>query len=198
MAKNVFFSFHYEDVISFRANVVRNHDTVKGRQAGYFDKSIWEDAKKTSPLALKRLINNNLDGTSVTCVLIGSQTYARTWVIYEIFRSIYKGNKIIGVYINRIKGKDGLIKSNGPNPFDFTGVYFNEDGSSYAFITRSSHTSQWKFWEEIDSCRFFRNQYFTSQYAYSNRGKCISLSSFLMTYDWISDNGYTNFKNWIL
>lgn len=198
MAKNVFFSFHYEDVISFRANVVRNHDTVKGKQAGYFDKSIWEDAKKTSTLALKRLINNNLDGTSVTCVLIGSQTYARTWVIYEIFRSIYKGNKIIGVYINRIKGKDGLIKSNGPNPFDFTGVYFNEDGSSYAFITRSSHTSQWKFWEEIDSCSFFRNQYFTSQYAYSNRGKCISLSSFLMTYDWISDNGYTNFKNWIL
>lgn len=198
MAKNVFFSFHYEDVIGFRANVVRNHDTVKGRQAGYFDKSIWEDAKKTSPLALKRLINSNLDGTSVTCVLIGSETYARKWVIYEIFRSIYKRNKIIGVHINRVKGKDGLIKNNGENPFDYTGVYFSEDGSSYAFITRNSLSSQWQYWEEIDNCRFFKNQYFSSQYAYSNRGKCISLSAFISTYDWISDNGYINFKNWIL
>lgn len=25
MAKRVFFSFHYQDVIDFRANVVRNH-----------------------------------------------------------------------------------------------------------------------------------------------------------------------------
>lgn len=197
MAKKVFFSFHYQDVIDFRANVVRNHDTVKGNQAGYFDKSIWEDAKKTSSLALKRLINSSLVGTSVTAVLIGSETYARKWVIYEIFRSIYKGNKIIGIHINRIKGKDGLTKSNGSNPFDYLGVYFNEDGSSFAFITRPTLKSDWLYWEEIDSCRFFKNQYFTSQYASTNRGKCISLSAFITTYDWINDNGYENFKNWI-
>ena len=43
MAKNVFFSFHYQDVIDFRANVVRNHWVVSEKQsaAGYFDKSIW-------------------------------------------------------------------------------------------------------------------------------------------------------------
>ena len=60
MAKRVFFSFHYQDVIDFRANVVRNHKLTKDDNAGYFDASIWEDAKKTSDLALKRLINSEL------------------------------------------------------------------------------------------------------------------------------------------
>ena len=58
MAKRVYFAFHYQDVIDFRANVVRKHNFLGGVQvAGYYDHSIWEDAKKTSPLALKRLIN---------------------------------------------------------------------------------------------------------------------------------------------
>lgn len=92
MAKKVFFSFHYQDVIDFRANVVRQHWVTKTNQeeAGFIDKSIWEDAQKTSSLALKRLINSELTGTSNTCVLVGTNTYQRPWVRYEIFRSIYK------------------------------------------------------------------------------------------------------------
>lgn len=44
MAKRVFFSFHYQDVIDFRANVVRNHWMTKPdrEEAGYFDASIWK------------------------------------------------------------------------------------------------------------------------------------------------------------
>lgn len=47
MAQRVFFSFHYQDFIDFRANVVRNHwVTEKGREAaGFFDASIWETAR---------------------------------------------------------------------------------------------------------------------------------------------------------
>jgi hypothetical protein len=53
MAKRVYFAFHYKDVSDFRANVVRNHNFVGGvRTAGYYDHSIWEEAQKTSPLAL--------------------------------------------------------------------------------------------------------------------------------------------------
>jgi len=75
MAKRVYFAFHYQDVCDFRANVVRNHNFVGGVEgAGYYDHSIWEEAKKTSPLALKRLINGELEGTSVTVVLVGSHT----------------------------------------------------------------------------------------------------------------------------
>ena len=38
MAKRVFFSFHYKDVIDFRANVVRKHWVLKDdrEEAGYF------------------------------------------------------------------------------------------------------------------------------------------------------------------
>lgn len=200
MAKKVFFSFHYQDIIDFRANVVRNHWVVSEKQsaAGYFDKSIWEESKKTSSLALKKLINSAVDGTSVTCVLIGTQTYSRPWVRYEIFRSIYQRNKILGVHINSIKGKDGLIKYLGPDPFYYTGVYFSKDGLKYAFIYRESINDSWKFWGEIESRTFHVNDYFDKQYAKVNSEECIALSNFFPTYDWVKDYGYQNFKSWII
>ena len=107
MAKRVFFSFHYQDVIDFRANVVRNHWLTKPdrEEAGFFDASIWENAKKTSTIALKHLINGELKNTTVTTVLIGSETYRRRWVQYEIIKSMEKGNQILGVHVNGIKGK---------------------------------------------------------------------------------------------
>jgi hypothetical protein len=41
VARQVFFSFHYEDVKTFRANVVRNHDVTKeSGEAGFFDASL--------------------------------------------------------------------------------------------------------------------------------------------------------------
>ena len=193
MDRKVFFSFHYQDVIDFRANVVRNHSTTKDKNAGYFDESIWEDAKKTSSLALKKLINSELVGTSITCVLIGTETYLRPWVRYEIFRSIYKGNNILGVHINQIKGKDGKTKSSGLNPFDYLGVHFNDDGSKFSFVTRDNSLSSWKTWKEIDSSEFHNNNYFSKEYA----GRTMKLSEFFMVYDWINDNGYDNFSNWL-
>ena len=72
MARRVYFAFHYRDVIDFRANVVRNHWLTKpGRDsAGFFDVSLWEEAKKKGKVALKRLINTGLEGTSTTCILL--------------------------------------------------------------------------------------------------------------------------------
>ena len=130
MANRVFFSFHYQDVIDFRANVVRNHWLTKPdrQEAGYFDASIWENARRFGDTALKRLINDGLDGTSNTCVLIGSQTYLRPWVRYEILKSFRRGNHIFGVHINGIKSKDGTIKSHGLNALEYVGVTYSADG----------------------------------------------------------------------
>ena len=58
MAKRVYFAFHYQDVCDFRAaNVVRNHWMTKPHReaAGFFDASLWEDAKKHGDIAIKRL-----------------------------------------------------------------------------------------------------------------------------------------------
>ncbi len=103
MPRKVFFSFHYDDVT--RANVVRNSDVITRQyQTGvrFFDKSLWEEAKKQGPLAIKRMINGALEGSSVTCVLIGQQTWQRPWVRYEILKSMARGNGIFGVEIHDV------------------------------------------------------------------------------------------------
>src|SRR5665213_1899503 len=132
MAKRVFFSFHYQDVIDFRANVVRKHWLTKAdREAsGFFDASLWESAKRTNPSAVKRLVNSGLEGTSVTCLLIGSETYLRPWVRYEIMKSFRRGNAILGVQINSITGKDQQTKPSGPNPLAYLGVSFSATGQT--------------------------------------------------------------------
>ena len=98
MARRVFFSFHYDDVI--RVNVVRNSDQIVRRYeraARFYDKSLWERAKKEGRLAIKRMINKGLQGSSVTCVLVGQHTWQRPWVRYEILKSFARGNGILGV-----------------------------------------------------------------------------------------------------
>lgn len=112
MARKVFFSFHYDDVT--RANVVRNSDVVTRKYekaARFYDKSLWEEAKKQGAQAIKRMINGGLDGSSVTCVLIGQETWCRPWVRYEILKSMARGNGILGVQIHDVgfDPKGGLL-----------------------------------------------------------------------------------------
>lgn len=119
MARRAFFSFHYERDI-WRANVVRNSwVTQPDREtAGYWDASLWEEAKKQGDIALKRMINRGLENTSVTVVLIGAETASRPWVLYEIDKSLERGNGLVGVYINGIKDRFGNGDSAGSNPFN--------------------------------------------------------------------------------
>ncbi len=130
MARRCFFSFHYQDVIDFRANVVRNHNITKDDNGGFFDASIWETAKKQGDVALKRLINSGLGNTSATVVLIGSNTFSRRWVQYEIMKSIERGNIVIGIHINGIRDRHGTVRPQGPNPFDYLGLHISADGNT--------------------------------------------------------------------
>ena len=120
VVKRIFFSFHYQDVIDFRANVVRNHWVTRTRgEAGFFDASIWGTAKVRGDAAVRRLIDAALLGTSVTCVLVGSYTYSRQWVRYEIMKSVLQKHAILAVHINSIAGKDGRTQPRGPNPLEY-------------------------------------------------------------------------------
>ena len=116
MARRVFFSFHYENDV-WRASIVRNSHVVEGTAAaGFQDASLWEEAKKKGDEALKRLIKAGLESTTVTAVLIGAETASRKWVDYEIQQSIERGNGMLGVYIDEIKGKDGKTSARGTVP----------------------------------------------------------------------------------
>ena len=101
--RHVFFSFDWDDV--WRVNQVRNSWVAKGNYtaAGFVDSAEIETLKRDTDLAIKRWIGKQMNGTSVTCVLIGSQTANSRWVKYEIEKSIEKGNGLLGVYIHNVK-----------------------------------------------------------------------------------------------
>ncbi|KVR99615.1 MULTISPECIES: TIR domain-containing protein [Burkholderia] len=188
MAKRCFFSFHYQDVIDFRANVVRNHNVTKADNGGFFDASIWENARKQGDLALKRLIHGGLDNTSVTVVLIGSQTYARRWVQYEIMKSIERGNAVLGVHINNIRDRHGLIKAQGPSPFDYLGLEISADGRSGTPTMWDGR--QWVYYGDL-------GQFQINEQSQDKRGKNLQLKTWLRTYDWVADKGFDNFGKWV-
>lgn len=188
MAKRVFFSFHYEDVKTFRANVVRNHSLLKEvGTSGFFDASIWEDAKLHGDDSVKRLINSNLINTSVTCVLIGSETWRRRWVRYEILKSYDRGNKLFGIHINSIKDKNNQTFTKGLNPFDYLGFYIDSKGEVDYYQDRNG--PDWNSYNDLDSTiGNFDRKFWDKGY---------KLSSWVPVYDWIADDGYNNFANWV-
>lgn len=189
MAKRVFFSFDYQDVIDFRANVVRNHWITKPdrEDAGFFDASIWESEKRTGDVGLKRLIDEALQNTSATVVLIGSKTYARRWVRYEIMKSLMNGNHILGVHINSIKDKYGRTKPLGPNPFKYLGYQYSKN-------KKERYLCEWKERTWIQYPDYIPNTLKTHALP---RWKIYPLSSDYPVYDWVADNGYHNFAKWL-
>jgi len=192
MAHRVLLSFHYQDVIDFRANVVRNHWLTKPDReaAGFFDASIWETAKKQGDIALKRLINSGLENTSNSCVLIGTSTYARPWVRYELLKSFKRGNHLFGVHINSIKGKDGLIKTAGPNPLKYVGVTYSTDGKEATLWELIGNN--WVKYDKIDGSASYA---VTVPEQYRNKG--FNLSNWYPAYDWNSDDGFNKFGTWL-
>jgi len=189
MARRVFFAFHYKDVAEFRANTVRNHGIVKQEEAEYFDASLWEEAKKTGDTALKRMINAAVDRTSVTAVLIGSDTWSRRWVRYEIMKSWYRNNLLVGIHINSIPGKDRQVKVVGPNPFDQLGYHIGVGGQRIELWEWSF--GKWVPYGDLEGWTLGSPQ--PAQF----RNKFFQLSVHAHLYDWVSDEGYKNFNTWI-
>lgn len=127
MVRRVFFSFHYEkDVV--RASQVRNSSLTKPdlESAGFIDSAEWEKIKEDGNDAIEKWIAENLKNTSVTAVLIGTETSTRDWVIYEIQESYKKGNGMLGIYIHNCKDFDKQTCAKGDNPFGR--LYITENG----------------------------------------------------------------------
>ena len=113
MARNVFFSFDYDDIMG--VNVVRFADVVlpANRNLPFRDRSMYEEAKK-APGAIKRAIDDALHGTSVTVVLVGLSTWRSDWVRYEIAKSLERGNGLVAVDIDGVGPEPKPMK--GANP----------------------------------------------------------------------------------
>jgi len=118
MARRTFFSFHYERD-AWRAGQVRNSWVTKPdrESAGFWDAAAWEEVKKKGEAAIHKWIDDQLNGTSVTVVLIGAETSQRPYVGYEIQQSYKKGNGMLGVYIHNIRDSNSRTDLVGANPF---------------------------------------------------------------------------------
>ncbi|MBS1960865.1 MAG: TIR domain-containing protein [Bdellovibrionales bacterium] len=116
MARRVFFSFHYQRDI-WRVNQIRSIPNITGcAAAGFQDSSLWEESRKKSDDAIKRLIDDGLKNTSVTVVFIGEKTSGRKFISYEIEKSLERGNGLVGIQIHHLEDKDGNIDSPGSTP----------------------------------------------------------------------------------
>jgi hypothetical protein len=133
MARRVFFSFEYGDVS--RAMVVRNSAITKGKEAaGFIDAAAFEKLKQQGDSAVKKWIDGQLVGTSVTAVLVGANTCTSKWVKYEIDQSISRGNGLLGIDISKIKDFNGNTSDRcGKIPTGYSFYLWNND-SGYANI----------------------------------------------------------------
>lgn len=193
MSRSVFFSFAYEDVANFKVNVVRNSWLLKDRSNTFVDGSIWETAKTKGDDEIMGLIDNGLTGTSVTCVLVGSGTASRRWVKYEIVKSFEKGNGVLAVHINRIRGLFGRT-ARGQNPLERLGLEVSSAGDKitfYELIDRS--------WWEYDDLPKINNKRSNTLYFddYRHLGQFYKFSELFGTLCWSLDNGNSHFPNWI-
>lgn len=106
MARRVFFSFEYSHDVS-RANVVRKGWVTQGRQAaGFVDAAAFEKAKNNRA-SIEKWIREQLRGTSVTVVLVGSHTCGSYYVKYEIEQSKLRRNGLLGIDISKIANLKG-------------------------------------------------------------------------------------------
>lgn len=82
---------------------VRNSNVIAGdEKSGFIDKADFEKVEKNGDDAIKKWINKQLEGTTVTVVLVGQNTHKSRWVKYEIDQSIARGNGIITIDISKI------------------------------------------------------------------------------------------------
>lgn len=137
MIRKVFFSFHYEWDF-WRAWVVRNSNVVRSsrvidEKTGYLDYADWESVKRRGDQAIRNWIDDQLNGTSVTVVLIGAATSTREYVKYELQQSWKKGNGILGIFIHNIGDRYGNTSTKGNTSFGpiFPPKSFNDYKSTF-------------------------------------------------------------------
>ena len=130
MARRVFFSFHYDEDVN-RSMIVRNSWVTQGKEAaGFIDKAEFEKIKRNGENAVCKWIDKQLEGTSVTVVLIGKETLNRSFVQYEIRKSIERGNAIIGIHIHNLRDMITQRTAVKGNSHTIIG-YYNDDTPAY-------------------------------------------------------------------
>lgn len=198
--RNVFYSFHYDDII--RVNNVRHTEQFKAKilevPQSHYDRSLWEPSKRTNPESLKGLIRDGVKDTSVVCVLIGTQTFARPWVRYEIARSVIDQKGLLAVDINSINHhKDRAPHPSGLNPLAFMGVGYMADGTYRLFEKNLRFINcQWRStWERYSD--YMAAVPLPKYLPAMNVGYLHSLDCGTVRYDAVGNDVWKNMASWL-
>lgn len=196
--RKAFFSFHYDDIM--RVNNVRNAWKINHPDSSlmrsFYDSSLWESKKLEGPEAVKRLIREGVENASAICVLIGSQTWSRQWVRYEIARAIIDGRGLLAVHINGLAHHvSRRPDSFGPNPLSYMAVGKAQGMGLLSFPQYHLYERTTNGWDR-----------------YADHTHAVTLPSWLpdpapgyvspldraaISYDYVANNGHQNIGAWV-
>jgi len=187
MARRTFFSFHYNPDVA-RAQIVRNVWVTKQdrEDAGFFDSSVFESKKNTNDDALRQFLIDGFKNTTVTCVLVGAETYLRPWVRFELIRSFYRGNGLLAINVAGLTSF-GKRTVQGPNPFDYLAFSLNQDRVCW----KQKWGDKWNSYTDVPTMSI-------NEVAYDLKDKTNhTFATLFPIYDWVNDQGYENLGSWI-
>jgi MTH538 TIR-like domain (DUF1863) len=205
--RKAFFSFHYDDIM--RVNVVRNAWKIDHPDnylmRSFEDSSLWESRKLEGDDAVKRLIREGVQYTSAVCVLIGTDTWLRRWVKYEMARAIVDGRGLLGVHLNSIRHHHTKTPhTRGYNPLDFMavgklqppGILSTPNYYLFEKLAVLDGIGGYK-WEWHRYRDYTTSVSLPSWLADPLAGYVTPLSENATVYDYIADNGHKNIGSWI-
>ncbi len=168
--RRAFFSFHFDDII--RVNNVRQswryHNPGSILVPSFTDSSLWESKQLEGENSLKALIRDGVSHTSAVCVLVGSQTWLRRWVKYEIARAVIDNRGLLAVHINGLRHHQRQVPDEyGLNPLDFIAVGQDLSGKFYLFEKLAKRVS------------VYPEQYVWEWHHYSDYSHSVSLPAYL-------------------
>ncbi len=186
--RRVFFSFDWDDV--WRVNQVRNSWVTKGNYkiAGFADAAEIEEAKKRTDKEIRKWIDEQIKGTSVTCILIGGKTDESKWVKYEIEKSIEEKKGLLGVLIHNLKDAAGKTDKRGANPLG----NYNED--NFGEAVKSALLGGSVGW---GLARLVFPQLAIPATIFGAALALLESNDDYRIYDWLEDDGYKNLGDWI-
>ena len=198
--RKAFFSFHYADIM--RVNNVRNafkiYNPTSTSIPTFYDSSLWESRKLEGVESLKRMIREGVDRTSVVCVLIGTETWSREWVRYEIARSVIDKKGLLALDINGLNHhQHGVPHGRGANPLSYMAVGKMRDGTHRLFERRITYVAgKWAWgWHRYDKYEWAVDlpKYLPDPLP----GYVTPLERGAFRHDFVQQQGHKNIGGWI-
>lgn len=201
--RKAYFAFHYDDIM--RVNNVRNAWKIDHPASllsrSFYDSSLWESKKLECDEAVKILIRQGVQYTSAVCVLVGTNTWSRRWVKYEIARAVIDGRGLLAVHINGLNHHQRRTPDLlGLNPVHLLGVrrYANEQYYLYELKPGLSLSltgqSEWQWKPYKDYTLPVKLPRYLST---PNVGFVMPLSRGTLEYDFAASEGDKNIGRWI-